>query len=450
MKTLDDATAVVRDEAKANRLKRLARNATLREVELVRFKHAGLLMVSLTVVAFVIWASQAELNEVAVAAGTIVPDGQVITIQHLEGGIVRSINVSEGSAVGRGDILIEFNGEAMRSELTRLNHRRISLELRSERLRALLQQRQPEFPEVPRSLIRAREEELLAFEAQRRDWDEEIDLLAQTKQVLMEELNSANATMPVRTELLGIARQELEMFESLIRRGNTSELKLLEANRKYREERLEMVELTGRLSNLTERIQEIEKQIDRVDAERRQVITAELSSLNAELNDVTQTIIDWTDRVNRLAVRAPVAGVVQQLAVQSIGSVVAPGGLVAEIVPSDEPLLAEARLSPLDVGFVQVGQPVEVKIQAFDFSRYGSIKGSVDHISATTFLDEMSQPYYKALVSLEQAHVGGDPDRNHLRPGMTLQADISTGKKTFLEYLLKPVFVNVAEGFRER
>ncbi len=439
-----------RDEAREERFRAIMRHAALREIEAVRFTHIGLFSISLALIAFIVWASQATLDEAAVATGRIVPRGQMVTVQHLEGGIIRSISVTEGTVAEKGEVLIEFNGETMRSELVRMRHRKIALELRAERLRALLQDRQPTFRTVPASLQRARDEEQLAFEAQRRAWDQQLTLLYQTRQVLHQELDAAREMLPIRAELLGLSREELGMFESLMARGNTSDLKLLSARRKHADERMQLSQLYGQIGNLDERLKELDQQINGIDTDTRRQLTSELSILNAELNDVEQSLVDWQDRVHRLTVRAPVTGVIQHLAVKTVGAVVSPGGVVAEIVPSDEPLMAEARLSPRDVGFVKIGQTVEVKVHSFDFARYGSIDGHVDHISASTFMDEQNQPYYRAMVHLEKNYVGTNPARNHLRAGMTLQADITTGKKTLLEYMLKPVFVNLTEGLRER
>lgn len=156
------------------------------------------------------------------------------------------------------------------------------------------------------------------------------------------------------------------------------------------------------------------------------------------------------DRANRLEIRAPVRGIVKGLQAHTIGGVIAPGALVLEIVPMDEELVVEARVATTHVGHVEVGQPVTVKVLTYDFARYGGIPGRLRSVSASTFVAEDETPYYKAVIALDRNYVGGDPNRNLVLPGMTVQADIKTGRKTLLQYLLKPVYSSIDEAFQER
>ena len=121
-----------------------------------------------------------------------------------------------------------------------------------------------------------------------------------------------------------------------------------------------------------------------------------------------------------------------------------------EIVPLDRTLIVEAHIPPRDIGSLQVGQPARVKVSAFDFSRYGIIVGKLEFLSATTFVDENNKSFYKGRIALDQDHVGPNPERNLILPGMTVEADIITGEKTVLAYLLKPIHTSLNSAFRER
>jgi membrane fusion protein, adhesin transport system len=136
--------------------------------------------------------------------------------------------------------------------------------------------------------------------------------------------------------------------------------------------------------------------------------------------------------------------------VHTVGGVIPPGAIITEIVPLDKELVVEAKIQPRDVGHVRIGQPVTVKVTTYDFSRYGGITGELKDVSASTFLDEQGEPYYKGIVELDRNYVGKDPMHNRVMPGMTVQADIKTGKKTLFSYLLKPVYSSVSTAFRER
>jgi adhesin transport system membrane fusion protein len=154
--------------------------------------------------------------------------------------------------------------------------------------------------------------------------------------------------------------------------------------------------------------------------------------------------------VARLAVLAPAGGVVKSLKLRTLGGVVTPGQVFAEIVPLGEELVAETRIQPKDIGNLKPGQPAYVRVTAFDATRFGGIDGEVRHISASTFDDGDGKPYFKAVIRLDKGFVGHDPARNLVVPGMTVQADVRTGSRTVLEYLAKPVKSAMANAMRER
>ena len=163
-----------------------------------------------------------------------------------------------------------------------------------------------------------------------------------------------------------------------------------------------------------------------------------------------QTIARLRDRVNRHNIKSPVRGVVKGLAVNTIGGVVPSGGVIAEIVPLEEDLIVEARLSPADIGHLDIGQLAAIKVQTFDFARFGSIQGTLENISATTFKDQDGSVYYKGIIKLNQSHVGSDPNSNLILPGMTVDVDVTTGDRTLLRYLLRPVYESLDRAFGER
>ncbi len=156
------------------------------------------------------------------------------------------------------------------------------------------------------------------------------------------------------------------------------------------------------------------------------------------------------DRVQRLAVRAPVRGTVKGPLTETLGGVIAAGATVMEIIPSDAALIVEARVQTRDIGFVHAGQAVRIKVATYDYTRFGSIDGKVDTVSATTFQDEKGNPFYRVRVTLAHNYVGQDPAASRVMPGMTVLADIRTGEKSVLAYLLKPVLRVSGEALHER
>ena len=179
----------------------------------------------------------------------------------------------------------------------------------------------------------------------------------------------------------------------------------------------------------------------------------EVNQINTQLLETQHIIERLTEANSRLTMTAPIAGIVKGLTALP-GTVLPPGAGVMEIVPTQGDMQVECRVSPHDVGHVSVGDPADVKIASYEFARYGSVKGKVIEISASTFIakdkEGQGQPFYKAKVSLSQNYVGHNPKLNQLKPGMTVQVDIITGKKSVMSYLLKPITRALDTAFRER
>jgi HlyD family secretion protein/adhesin transport system membrane fusion protein len=165
---------------------------------------------------------------------------------------------------------------------------------------------------------------------------------------------------------------------------------------------------------------------------------------------VRETLTKLQDRADRLVVRAPVAGRLKDLKVRSPGAVVPPGMVVAEIVPQDQLLKVDARISPRDVGHIRPGQTVAVKVESYSFSTYGAIGGRVERIAASTTTDPDGALYYKAVIALDQGYAGMESGRNLLQSGMTVQAEIVTGERSILQHLVEPVHAALASALHER
>jgi len=173
-----------------------------------------------------------------------------------------------------------------------------------------------------------------------------------------------------------------------------------------------------------------------------------LGEVTAQLAEGNKSIEKYQNTATRTLIVSPVRGIVKGLTVHTIGGAVEQGKVLMEIVPVEQELKVEALVAPNDVGHIRAGQAVKVKISAFDYSRYGSVPGHLETISATTFQQQDGHSFYKALITLERPYAGSDP-ANLIAPGMTVQADIITGEKSVLQYLLKPIYVAVEGAFHE-
>ncbi len=373
--------------------------------------HVLLAVIALFAVSAFLWARVAELDEVTVGAGRIIPSSQVQVVQNLEGGILEELPVREGSIVKKGDVVARLDDTRFTSSLRENRARYLALLAASARLRAEAGGRAPQFPPELKGRPDLVRDEHELFAARRKALEESLQALERS---------------------LEMARTELGMIEPAVERGSISEVELLRLKRQVND-------LAGG----------IEERRNRFRADARQ----ELSRTLAEMETLNESGVAADDRVRRTVVRSPVHGVVKRIAVKTIGAVVPPGGELMEIVPLEDTLLVEARVKPGDIGFIALGQPASVKIGAYDYSIYGPLEAKVEHISADALEDRDPREgsYYRVLVRTSRNYLEGR-NAKHLQiiPGMTATVDILTGKKTVLRYLLKPLIKVQERALRER
>jgi len=407
------------------------------------------LIIGALVVGAVTWTAVTPVQEVAVAFGEIVPAGAVQAIQHLEGGIVKELLVREGQMVEAGQPMVRFNSVTTQSGHDQLLTRRAALSIQAERLSAFAAERVADFSEFAGFAA--------LVEDQSRVLASQIDARENQRRVLgnqiAEQRSQLGSVKRQRAQLAGsvpLLEWKVNMRNDLTNKGYNSKLMVIEAQRELAAAQGELHRLDGVIATTTDTIAETESRVRELDGRLRQEALDKMGTVTAELAELDKQIAAQGDRVDRLVTSAPVRGIVQELPVKTAGGVIVPGGLVAKVVPLDEDLVADVRISTRDIGFVTVGQPVQIKVAAFDYARYGRIEGILKSVSPTTFFDQDKSPYYQGRVTLAANHVG-DTHRQHLiLPGMTVEANIATGEKTVLQYLLKPIYTTLDSALRER
>jgi adhesin transport system membrane fusion protein len=356
------------------------------------------------------WARSATLDEVTVGEGRVVPSGQVQVVQNLEGGIVVELAAKEGQVVDKDDILLRIDDTRFVSSYKESRAKQLALMAAAARLRAESEGRRPDFPEE----IRRTRPDLVRIESELHR--ARAGTLAQALQAL--------------ERSLAFAEQELAMTAPAVEKGAVSEVELLRLRRQVNE-------LQGTIEDRKNRF--------RADAQ------GELTRTLAEMESLAEGNVASADRVKRTTVRAPVRGIVKRINVKTVGGVVQPGADILEIVPLEDTLVVEVRVRPSDIGFLRPDQPAMVKISAFDYSIYGGMPGKVEQISADT-IDDVRQnvSYYRVLVRTATNVLEGRAGRYEIIPGMTATVDILTGKKTVLDYVLKPLIKAKDSALRER
>ena len=401
-------------------------------------------------VALVLWAHITQIKEVATTRGEVIPADLIHNVQHLEGGIVSEILVRNGDFVNKGQSLVRFAPPATMSELEQMSVRYASLLLEQERLHALIGNRNPEFGATGNSYPELATQQLTIYQAQLNSQKQKVLVIdQQIEQKKSEKQRSLNQSNIMKKEIK-LLEEQVDIRKNLNKTGVvardellTTQIQLSENLREYRQFQDNFIVAKTTLAEARQR---------RKDAEFEFIkdIQLEAGNIISEIAEVKQTLIRLNDRARRLNVVAPVSGIVQALAINSINAVAEPGKIILRIVPIDDELIVESRIMPDDVGHVHIGQSADVKVDSYDSSRFGSIEGTVKQISATTYLDEKNNPYYRAEITLNQTWVGDNPETMKIIPGMTVQANIETGTKSILAYLLRPISRGFDNAFSER
>ena len=439
---------------KADLSKKLALPLTLEESGPPRFYQHLMIVGGVFLALSILWASVTEIKELARANGEVTPAGQVLLVQHLEGGIVAELLVSEGEIVDAGQPLILLQPIAAEGDLGQLTARESAARFKIERLTAFIDARPMDpaivgtAPSEADLAIFANENAHLQASLTAADRQRE-GFLARIEQRIFEIESLSNQRLSLK-EQVQLMIEQVNLREGLVEKGLVSRIVFLETRRSLEQTRVQLISTAGNLARAREALREEEAGLEELDATLINDALDTRSATAAELAETQSALLKLSDRVNRLTVTAPVRGIVQDLAAQSIGEVIAPGGLVAQIVPIDDELVAEVRVMPDDIGHIRIGHPASVKITTYDPARFGDIEGEVRRISASTFRDEQDEPYYKVIIALSKTHVGLGTSQHAVLPGMVVNAEIVTGSKSLVRYLLKPVFRSLDVAFTER
>lgn len=402
-----------------------------------------------TVVILIIWASVAELDEVTRGEGKVIPSRQIQVLQTMDGGIVSDILVREGQTVKVGDLLLKVDPTRMVSSLRENQSQSMALLAKAARLRAIAEgSRFVPPPEVIKEAPEIVAQELALYESRRAELDASIGVARQQSSQRSQELISVRAKRDQAAQSYSLTARELEMTRPLLKTGAVSDVELLRLERDVVRFKGERDSAIADIQRLEFAIAEANRKIQEIELTFRNQARTELSETNAKIAALSEGSAALEDRVKQTDIRATVNGTVKQLKVNTIGGVVQPGKDLIELVPSDDALLLEARVLPKDIAFLHPGQKALVKFTAYDFSIYGGLEATLEHISADSVLDEKGNAFFLVRVRTRSTSLGAN--KLPIIPGMVAEVDILTGKKTVLNYLLKPILRAKANALTER
>ena len=408
-----------------------------------------LMVVMVGMAAGLIWAHYAILDEVTHGEGRVIPSSQVQLVQPLEGGIVAAISIKEGQRVTTGEPLVRIDDVSFASSLGELKQKRMALAARRVRLEAEASGNAPTLASLnlDPAIVEA---EMLLYKARQASLAEELAVVEQQLAQRRLERIEITTRLDEVTATSAFAQRELELGRSLKRSGAYPEMELLRLERQYRTEQRDIAVLAASLPRSEAAIAEATAKIQATILTFRSRASEGLGEVNANIAVTEESLKAAEDRVRRTILRSPANGIVNKLIVNTIGAVVRPGETIVEIVPIEDNLLVEARVRPQDVAFIHPGQAASVKITAYNYTVYGDLPGVVERIGADTIPDEKGNPYFRVILRTSRNHLGSDMTTLPIIPGMVVTADIKTGRKSVLDYMLQPIQVARHEALRER
>ena len=402
----------------------------------------------------VLWATLGHIDVVATAQGKVVPNDRTKTIQPFETATVKAIHVTDGQQVKAGEVLIELDATTARADQDRVRNDWGVARLQVARAQAMLASL--DTGRIPRLTQPAGVDEAKFAEAQRLLAGQMAEYSAKQSRIDAEtakreaELRSTQALVRKLEQTLPIANQRAQDFRNLVDQNFVSKHGYLEREQSRIEQEADLANLRSRLVEIEAALREARGQRAELMAETRRVSLDSLTDGQQKVAALAQELLKADSRGKLMQLTSPVDGTVQQLVVHTVGGVVTPAQPVMVIVPRDNALEVEAFLENKDIGFVKPNQEAEVKIETFQYTKYGTLHAKVTSVSHDAISDEKRGLIYSTRVKMEKSSIQVDGALVSLSPGMAVSVEIKTGKRRVIEYFLSPLMQHASESLRER
>ncbi len=403
------------------------------------------------VVFFFVWAGFSKVEQITRGMGQVVPTSEIQIVQSLEGGILAELNVQEGEIVEKDQILMRISDVAFASEERGTEARSYALKAKRVRLEAEangsdfvlpenIKENAPEIARNEENLYRSRQQEL----------KNAMSILDNNISRAQSELAEVRAKISRLSSNRSSLQKELKITAEMVRKRAVPELEEIRLRR-------EVNDVSGQISEAVQRRGALEAELRGAKKEREDRETkfksqalGELNEVETQISQLEESLTAIGDRVFRTELRSPVRGVVNKIMLKTKGGVVEPAMRLVEIVPLDDELKIMAKVAPHEIGFLRTGQDVKVKITAYDPQRYGSLEGKLTRIGANSVTDREGNIFFEIEVRSDKNYMGNEKNKMPITPGMVAETEVITGKRTILEYLLKPILRARDRAFTER
>ena len=425
---------------------RLSQALELEEKPDNRFLRLSLYGMGAAALIFIPWAALTPITQVVHASGEVIPQGNINVVQHLEGGIVSKVDVQDGDTVRRGQVMLELRPTLVESEYKAVEQQLRNLTLQQQQLQAAI--RGDQAAGLDQGKVSAAQRELLNSRLANKA-DQIAVVRAQIRQKREEIAGLSDQINKFQREQVLYGEQR-RMYADLVAMGAASRLSLLNADQQVAASNTKLAELRGTRARAMELLQEAQANLSNLQSGLKLEQNSQIAALVNEEAVVSENIKKLRNQLERTKITAPVDGVVSDLRYRSPGSVIAPGAVVLSVVPSQATNLVEARVASADIGFVKAGQGVDVKLQPYESSIYGSVPGRVLSIAPSTVQDpDDRRYYYRARIALDHQYVDEENRRYPIQVGMPVIADIQGPRRSVLQYILQPFSRTMNSALRE-
>jgi adhesin transport system membrane fusion protein len=387
----------------------------------------------------IIWANIAKLEVITRGEGKVVPTSEIQLVQSLEGGILAELNINEGDKVTKGQILARIENVAFASEERGIEAQSLALKLKQARLNAEINENNFAIPDDLNNQNKAlSDNELSLYQSRQNGLQKSLAVADEIVNKNEANLKEIDATIQRLRDSKNLLSQQLKITRNLVAKNAMPKLEALKQEREFSE-------ISGNLNASIQRKKALEADLAAAKNSRGETkatfkseALTELSTVETQLSGLKESLTAAGDRVDRTELRAPADGVVKTINQKTIGGIVDPSMKLIEIVPLDEDLKITAKILPADIAFLKIDQDVNVKITAYDSSKFGALRGKLKRISADTIEDKEGNIFFEIDVLTDKNYLGSQDAPLPIIPGMVAQAEIITGKRTVMYYLAKP------------
>lgn len=418
-------------------------------------RRAVLILIGTTALFFILffcWMSFARLDISVSAVGTVVPSSRVQQIQSMEGGILQALNAREGTVVKKGDVLavvqnLQFNADQGESQQALWGARAALIRLEAE-----ARNLPPVFPADLESgapdLVR---EQRNLWQTRHQERENSLETLSRQINQRQQELAEARARHQTLLDSIDPAREALAIEEKLTAAGAGARADLLAAQQRYTSQKGELETTRIAIGRIQASVAEAQARLNETRSRFQTETSKEKNDNELKAATLAEQLTGRNDKVARRELRAPLDGVVNRVLVTTIGGVVKAGESIMEVVPAGDRLLITAKVKPSDIAFIKAGQNAKIRISAYDSSIFGTLPGKVLRVGADAVVDtERKETFFEVFLEAQKNFLGDASEHLTISPGMAADASIQTGKRTMMEYMLKPIVKTLDKSLRER